>query len=71
MVDYEGDSEEDEDSPDANSAIEMETGELKSELRDLTAPVVVATTPGSIDTIVSSDGIDEEVESPNKRAKLT
>ena len=71
MVDYDGDSEEDEEAPDTNSAIEIETSEPKSELRDLNTPVAVATTPVTVDTIISTDGIDEEVESPNKRAKLT
>jgi hypothetical protein len=71
LVDYDGDSEEDEEAPDTNSAIEIETSEPKSELRDLNTPVAVATTPVTVDTIISTDGIDEEVESPNKRAKLT
>ena len=71
MVDYEGDSEEEEETTDSSSALEIGTGEFKTEVGDLNASTTAATTVATtVDAITASHSVEEEVESPNKRAKL-
>ena len=73
MVDYEGDSEEEEETTDSSSAIEMGASEVKAEIGDLNTSTIATTTDATVttvDAVIASDSIDEEVESPNKRAKL-
>nr|CAG4635964.1 EOG090X01QS [Eubosmina coregoni]SVE69650.1 EOG090X01QS [Eubosmina coregoni] len=73
LVDYEGDSEEEEETTDSSSAIEMGASEVKAEIGNLNTSTIATTTDATVttvDAVIASDSIDEEVESPNKRAKL-